>query len=420
MNLKENSSHSSTACKQNHSSPKFPFVGLDEKPYATKCLLCDITFVLPNNEKDLLTHLFKEHRLVIGDVGSIANLRSYIHYWAVKFKEMPITTYCTTMLMDCTPDGQPSKNETYFLLSDCLLEDKTLRDEIHRAKLEWVLSEQTKERTDTNFKRGCIFCRLEFSGLRTTYIKHLAQEHNLYFGKPDNLVFIDEFIDKIESTIENLVCIYCEKIFKDRTALKEHMRKKLHKRINPNNKEYDRFYINNYLEPGKSWRHKQVQSNRKEDNTIEDQSSEDEGTWSDWDDEAIGITCLFCTHIDKHFHMILAHMKTDHDFDFQEASKDLTFYQKVKVVNYVRSQLQLQRCVFCELEVVNPLEHMKQQNHFKIPMQKIWDQPKFYFPMCENDSFLYNLDTSGSSDEESEVENTTEVLSEELKDTFSI
>lgn len=44
----------------------------------------------------------------------------------------------------------------------------------------------------------------------------------------------------------------------DRTALKEHMRKKLHKRINPTNKEYDKFYINNYLEPGRSWRHKQV------------------------------------------------------------------------------------------------------------------------------------------------------------------
>lgn len=36
------------------------------------------------------------------------------------------------------------------------------------------------------------------------------------------------------------------------------MRKKLHKRINTNNKEYDKFYINNYLEPGKSLKSKQV------------------------------------------------------------------------------------------------------------------------------------------------------------------
>lgn len=31
------------------------------------------------------------------------------------------------------------------------------------------------------------------------------------------------------------------------------MRKKQHKKINPKNKEYDRFYVINYLELGKTW-----------------------------------------------------------------------------------------------------------------------------------------------------------------------
>lgn len=389
---------------------KSQFVGLDNQAYDTKCLLCDAKYILPENEKDLLTHLFKEHRLVIGDVWNIASLKSYIHYWGIKFKDELLTKFCTTMLMDCTPDGKPSKNERYFLLSDCITEDKTLREEIHRAKLEWVLSEQAKERTDTSFKRGCIFCRMEFVGLRIIYVKHLAQKHNLYLGKPHNLVFIDEFLDKIQTTIENLICIYCEKLFKDRTALKEHMRKKLHKRINPNNKEYDKFYINNYLEPGKTWRYKEI--NYKENDEVGEQSSEneDEDTWSDWNDEGIGISCLFCTYSDKHFHLILTHMKTEHDFDFKIASKDLTFYQKVKVVNYVRRQIYLKKCVFCETKVDNVLEHMKEENHFKIPTQKIWDQPEFYFPMCENESFLYNLDTSSTSDEESDIENAADIV----------
>lgn len=42
-------------------------------------------------------------------------------------------------------------------------------------------------------------------------------------------------------------------IIKDRTVLKEHMRKKQHKKINPNNRQYDKFYVVNYLEPGKNW-----------------------------------------------------------------------------------------------------------------------------------------------------------------------
>ena len=45
----------------------------------------------------------------------------------------------------------------------------------------------------------------------------------------------------------SLQCLYCEKTFKDRHILKEHMRKKNHKRINPRNTAYDKFYIINYL-----------------------------------------------------------------------------------------------------------------------------------------------------------------------------
>ena len=36
-------------------------------------------------------------------------------------------------------------------------------------------------------------------------------------------------------------CIYCEKTFKTRDVLKEHMRKKGHKKINPKNVAYDRY-----------------------------------------------------------------------------------------------------------------------------------------------------------------------------------
>ena len=51
----------------------------------------------------------------------------------------------------------------------------------------------------------------------------------------------------------SLQCLYCERLFRDRPTLKEHMRKKQHKKINPRNKLYDRFYVINYLELGKTW-----------------------------------------------------------------------------------------------------------------------------------------------------------------------
>lgn len=81
---------------------------------------------------------------------------------------------------------------------------------------------------------------------------------------------------------------------------------------------------------------------------------------------------------------------------------------------------------------------MKSQQHYKIAVQKVWDQPelvwfksrkifnslknyiecvllnivyfRYYFPMSENDSFLYNLDETNNSDEESDVQNLTEAV----------
>ncbi|RLU27523.1 hypothetical protein DMN91_001327 [Ooceraea biroi] len=260
-----------------------------------------------------------------------------------------------------------------------------------------------------------MFCHMEFYGSRAAYIKHLYEKHNLHLGKPENLVFLDELLDKIESTVASLICIYCEKTFKDRMVLKEHMRKKFHKYINPNNKAYDKFYIINYLEPGRTWKQRQVMAWHASSEKSPDlaggssENEDEEASWSDWNDESIGIACLFCKYINNEFTCILGHMREAHGFDFEETVKDLTFYQKVKVVNYIKRQIQLQRCIFCETETDNVLEHMKSQQHCKLATRKVWDQPEYYFPMSENDSFLYNLDATSNSDEES-VENITEAV----------
>ncbi|XP_043278166.1 zinc finger protein 277 isoform X2 [Venturia canescens] len=374
---------------------KTQFVGLDGEAGETRCLLCDVKFILPTCEKQFLSHLFETHRLVIGDVWKIASLRSYVHYWGVKFREAPITTYCTTLLMDCTPDGKSSKNEVYYLLSDCISEDKTLRDELHRTRLDLVLSKQAFERTDTAFKRGCIFCRMEISGLRSDYLKHLSQKHNVQLGKPENLVFVDELFDRIHNSIESLTCIYCERIFKDRNVLKEHMRKKLHKRVNPSNKSYDKYYITNYLEQGSDWRQKQAdETNDGSDNEEEDSS------WGDWDGDNVSITCLICPNSDEDFTKILEHMRNDHNFDFSMFTKDMNFYEKVKVVNYVRRQIYEKKCIYCEEETENLTAHMREREHEKLPSSGVWNRPEFYFPMYETDSFLYNLDSTSDSEEE--------------------
>lgn len=66
-------------------------------------------------------------------------------------------------------------------------------------------------------------------------------------------MFVEKLINNLEKILNDLQCIYCEKTFPQRNILKEHMRKKLHKRINPQNRNYDEFYVINYLEEDKDW-----------------------------------------------------------------------------------------------------------------------------------------------------------------------
>jgi hypothetical protein len=62
----------------------------------------------------------------------------------------------------------------------------------------WALTQQAIEREDKNFSRGCLMCRLHFSGCRADYLYHLSLLHNMQLGRPENLVFIDELLDLIE------------------------------------------------------------------------------------------------------------------------------------------------------------------------------------------------------------------------------
>jgi len=70
--------------------------------------------------------------------------------------------------------------------------------------------------------------------------------------------------------IFRLKCIYCELTFRDRDILKEHMRKKFHKRVSPQNTFYDRFYVSSYIEGGR-------------DEEPEDPTERD--SWAQWREE---------------------------------------------------------------------------------------------------------------------------------------
>ena len=218
----------------------------------------------------------------------------------------------------------------------------------------------------------------------------MSTDHNFHIGHPDNLVYIKELHNELHDKMNKLLCLFCEKTFRDRHTLKEHMRKKQHKRINPQNRQYDKYYVVNYLEIGKKWG--EIQSEN-------DSEPELSNMADDWDELTTSLSepssCLFCPYLSEPS-AVFQHMKESHDFDFEgtEGSK-LKFHEKVKVVNYIRKQIVDGFCPTCEKNFdVDAVE-----KHFidhvlctQVPCRKLWDDPQYFFSTNENDSLLCALE----------------------------
>uniref|UniRef100_A0A3P8YLH9 C2H2-type domain-containing protein n=1 Tax=Esox lucius TaxID=8010 RepID=A0A3P8YLH9_ESOLU len=353
------------------------------------CMFCSHSN--PLLEKDLLLkHLVLEHKLVIADVKLIADFPRYMQYWKKRISEQPITDFCSVIKTNA--QGPVEKQEHYFLLCDVLPEDRVLREELQQKRLEEILEQQQRERDDNSFQRICMFCNEEFTGNRSSLLNHMAREHSFSMGLPDNIVYCVEFLDHLQRKLDNLQCLYCEKTFRDKTTLKDHMRKKQHRRINANNHEYDRFYIINYLELGKTWEEVQSEDDR-------EMVENEEDDWSDWQAHPMCAVCLFCEQQSESMDQIYTHMEI-----LACLLPDLRFYQQVKLVNYIRREIHHCRCYGCQEKFGSKAEvihHVMDAGHvMQLPETSTWDQPQYYFPTYENDALLCVLSDSDSESED--------------------
>ncbi|CAL1297654.1 unnamed protein product [Larinioides sclopetarius] len=227
------------------------------------------------------------------------------------------------------PSTIDRNSEYYYSLFNKDEQDEDLRRKIYFH----IMDQLQREREDTTFSRNCLFCRKHFTGNRSTLMDHLKEQHNFYVGDPNNIVFINELLDHLEQMLRDLKCFFCEKIFKDWMTLKEHMRKKQHKKINPLDKFYDRFYSINYLESGKTWKDVEKEA---------DDYSQDSGKeLMDWGDCGVTYVCLFCPDSASDFIQAWHHMKEVHGFDFKllKETHRLNFYQQIRLVNYIRKKV---------------------------------------------------------------------------------
>lgn len=207
-------------------------VSLKEQLYPSAiqvpCLFCSKTFTFYSERHDYLAHLYLSHRLIIGDEDQVAIFHEYLTLWHKIFtdEKQSLEKFCSTIFMNQLPDGKPAKNEKYYLLCDVSQKDFEIRQQLKKKRLDLALAQHKYERADDSFERDCLFCRDVIKTTRSTFIEHMFNKHFLKLGMPENLVFIDNLIDVIQMHLTELKCIFCEKTFRDRSTLKEHMRKK--------------------------------------------------------------------------------------------------------------------------------------------------------------------------------------------------
>eukprot|EP00053_Salpingoeca_punica_P017542 m.169207 g.169207 ORF g.169207 m.169207 type:complete len:472 (-) comp17235_c1_seq3:2766-4181(-) len=397
------------------SAPKQPYI----------CPCCDMLHA----ELDAtLKHLMQAHHVVVGEVDALANVHKYFEHWHERLKHAPIeslVTKITTAPVTGPVDAlgrqmrhssigsstatatQPSasaeaantSNNEYYFMCDVVPEDKALREALQTERLKKILDCQRNEKLcSQNANWRCLFCKEQSQGDRFVIFRHMLAAHGFNIGLPDNMVHVHEFLSTLQAAIVNLQCLYCEKTFRDRTLLKSHMRKKKHYKIDPRNTTYDRFYVINYAEAGRSW--KELEQDAMQD-SVSGQSDE-ENTWDDWNDEGEASTkCLFCPSACPSPAACFAHMKDAHDFDFWQLvdTWQLTFYHRIKLVNFVRHQLEQKKCPQCDASSGTSeelLAHMKENNHFSVRRDAaFWEQAEYFFPIMENDALLCALEDEG-------------------------
>ena len=104
-------------------------------------------------------------------------------------------------------------------MSERIPEDYSCRQRLAMRRLEEALACQQREREDVTFSMQCIFCRYVARGNRAKLIHHLYMIQYGFFspcfflkssppfshlnlGSPDNLVFVNEYLDYLRDQLQ--------------------------------------------------------------------------------------------------------------------------------------------------------------------------------------------------------------------------
>lgn len=320
-------------------------------------------FVSPD---ELLDHVEGEHELIVGNKKAIIPI---------------LDRYLRMRVQLGNIDLRPQ-------------EDQDLREQLQQQRLVEILACQEQERATVHRRgRHCLFCPLYCLTLPLLF-SHMFKEHDFNIGQLDNLVMVDEFLGRLQTQLDRLICIFCQGTFPNKAVLKKHLKNKNHFRIHPQNHSYDKYYVVNYIKPGKLYDEEAAKLERDTEDPLSEMVETEE--WEELTEKVDERTmCLLCPHIDERPEECIKHMLETHHFDWIRLTGELgDEYEIIKVINYLRSCLDQVACFYCaqsfetEEELTN---HLDSHLPHRIPNREQWKDPRFLFPIYEDDPLLCYL-----------------------------
>jgi DNA-directed RNA polymerase subunit N (RpoN/RPB10) len=343
------------------------------------CLFCGHE---DSSALSILLHLAKNHNFAVSNLRALSLLPNYLEHWRIH----------PPPIVDSRIYGFPMRT-----VDPNDPEEIKLCATLHQLRLDRVMAEFEFERTEPIADLKCLFCGQHFSGTWQAYLQWLFEVHQFNPGRPTNLVYIPEFVSILRGQLESLRCIHCSEVFQSAKQLRAHMMKKPHTKI-PDRPIYDRYYMVNYLEPGKTWHEVQGESDGDDDGSLE------EGLRDFADDVEFDATkCLVCDEIAPTPDECCAHMANFHQFQLDGVRKavrglgvsgEKLFYRMVGFVNFCRKSRAGGRCFVCGQKVAGDYaEHVEGHDRKCDPglLRELEDE-KYLIPVIPGDPLLTILE----------------------------
>ncbi|KAJ2617396.1 hypothetical protein H4S08_000364 [Coemansia sp. RSA 1365] len=363
---------------------------------------------------ELAVHLRTGHGLVFKNLSHmVLLLQKYLDAWAQKLSE--------TAVAEVAKPLDESDPTVYHIDAAQCAADKDIRSLVQKEGLVEVLATQEAERQGpARNPRKCLFCKRMCEDRRDLF-RHGYREHSFNIGLPDNLVCVDEFLQLLETKLASQQCLYCEKIFTSAAVLRKHMRKKKHFKISSHNRLYDRFYVVNYLEPGKSW--EAIENENADDSDSEERKDD---SWTDWDDhvEEMPAKSLFDDCMLPSAAECWDYMLREFGFDIHRIRRQhqLDFYKTIKLINAIRRCSAENKCFACCQQFADSAAlttHSRKEGamHLLPPsdVSSMWQDKSNLRPAIDNDPLLIGFDDEEDNDAEAGDEESSRKRLEESK-----